>query len=550
MKALEQISEFSRHILTIARSLDRTEVSQALVQTACELTGAEFGAVSVLDSHGDTLQFIQQGQPRGPEVVIDHPPIDHGVFNEIPLDSYLIINDISAYADGTVLPPNHPAMKNFLGVAITVNEQVWGRLFLSDTPTPFTADDGELVHLLVKATEISVVNSLLYAESQNRARWLTASQHIVSSLLEGTDEDEALEVIAHEMRVAARADVAMIILPSIQDSWISEIVDADDPARVHELVGLSFPKEGRARTVIREQSGVVVDSMQRLRTIRVPELRQFGSALYSPLISQGVGLGVILLLRYPSTAEFNLHDLTMAESVAKQATIAIRLAEARQAQALAAELDERARISRDLHDLAIQQLFASGMHITAIREEMSSRGLGEDVTGALDAAISAIDDSVKQIRHIVHSLRDDGSSAAIVSRLQHETSVARQALGFAPSLLLTWNGSDVAECDYHLIDDAVGSDIADDVVAVVREGLSNAARHAKASSVSVKVDASPDEIVVRVLDDGAGIAQALARRSGLSNLAARARRHHGTFAIEPRGDGHSGTLLTWCANLR
>lgn len=549
MQASEQISDFSRHILKIASSLDRTEVSRALVQTACELTGAEFGAVSVLDSHGDTIQFIQQGMPRGPEVVIEHPPINHGVFNDIPLDSYLIINDVSAYAAGSALPANHPAMKNFLGVAITVNEQVWGRLYLSDKATAFTADDGELVHLLVKATEISVVNSLLYAESQNRARWLTASQHIVSSLLEGTDEDEALEVIAHEMRIAARADIAMIILPSIQDSWISEIVDADDPARVHELVGLNFPKEGRARTVIREQSGVVVDSMQRLRTIRVAELRQFGSALYSPLISQGVGLGVILLLRYPSTAEFNLHDLTMAESVAKQATIAIQLAEARQAQALAAELDERARISRDLHDLAIQQLFASGMHITAMREEMSARGL-EGITGALDDAISAIDDSVKQIRHIVHSLRDDGSSAAIVPRLQHETSVARQSLGYAPSLLLTWNGVDVTESDYHLIDDAVGSDIGDDVVAVVREGLSNAARHAKASSASVKIEATPDEIVVQVVDDGAGIEQALSRRSGLSNLAARARRHHGTFTIEPRGDGQHGTRLEWRVSLR
>ncbi|QOQ38609.1 sensor histidine kinase [Trueperella pecoris] len=550
MKASEQIAEFSRHILTIASSLDRTEVSRALVQTACELTGAQFGAVSVLDSHGDTIQFIQQGMPRGPEVIIDHPPIDHGVFNDIPLDSYLIINDVTGYAAGSALPANHPAMKNFLGVAITVNEQVWGRLYLSDKDGSFSDDDGELVRMLAKAASISVVNSLLYAESQNRARWLTASQHIVSSLMEGTDEDEALEVIAHEMRIAARADIAIIVLPSIQDTWISEIVDADDPACAHELIGLNFPKEGRARTVIREQSGVVVDSMQRLRTIRVPELRQFGPAMYTPLISHGVGLGVILLLRYPSTLEFNLHDLTMAESVAKQATLAIQLAEARHARAMAAELDERARISRDLHDLAIQQLFASGMHITAVREEMDSRGAGAEVTDSLDAAISAIDDSVKQIRQIVHSLREDGSSAALVSRLQHEASVALQSLGFAPSLLLTWNGADVVESDYHLIDDAVGSDISDDVVAVVREGLSNAARHAKASSASVKVDVDPNAILVQVIDDGSGIEQTLSRRSGLSNLAARARRHHGTFSIEPRGDGQRGTILDWRVSLR
>ncbi len=549
MTPSEPLLEYSRHILGIASTLDQVKVSRALVESACELTGAKFGAVSVLDSHGETIQFIQHGMPSGPESVIEHPPINHGVFNDIPLDSYLIINDISGYANNA-LPANHPAMLNFLGVAITVNEQVWGRLYLSDKPGSFTNDDGEVVHLLARAASISVVNSQLYEQSQNRARWLLASQRIVSSLLEGSDEDEALETIAHEMRVAAHADIAIIILPSIQDQWVSEIVDCDDPAIAQELLGLSFPKDGRARTVLREQGGVVVDSMQRLRTVRVPELRKFGSALYAPLISQGVGRGVILLMRFLTEREFNLQDLTMAENVAKQATIALELSEARQTQAMAAELDERARISRDLHDLAIQQLFASGMHITAVREEMDQRGLGTKVTTALDDAISAIDDSVKQIRSIVRSLREDGSSAAFVARLQQETSVARASLGFAPSLLVTWNGKDIEEQDYHLVDDAIGSDIADDVVAVIREGLSNAARHAKASSAIVRADADPNQIVIQVIDDGTGIQQTLSRRSGLSNLAARARRHQGTFTIRPLDDGQSGTELTWQVKLR
>lgn len=549
MRARESLIEFSHHILGIASTLEQVQVSRALVASACALTGARFGAVSVLDSHGDSLQFIPHGGPAGADGVIEHPTIDHSAFNNIPLDSYLIINDIDLYA-GRALPEGHPAMRNFLGVAITVNEQVWGRLYLSDKPEDFSADDGEIAHLLARAASISVVNSQLYDDSQNRARWLSASQRIVSSLLEGSGEDEALETIAHEMRMAAQADVAMIVLPSIQNQWVSEIVDTDDPATAHGLLGLSFPKEGRARTVLRDQCGVVVDSMQRLRTVRLEELRQFGSALYAPLISQGVGRGVILLLRFPGELEFNLQDLTMAENVAKQATIALELSEARRLQEMASELDERSRISRDLHDLAIQQLFASGMQVTAVREEMDQRGLGQDVTDALDNAISAIDESVKQIRAIVHSLRDEGAAQAVVARLQHETSVARGSLGFAPSLLVTWNGAIIDEDDFHLVDDAIGADIADDVVAVVREGLSNAARHAKASSAIVRADATADQISIRVVDDGTGIQQTLSRRSGLSNLAARARRHQGTFTIQPRGDGQSGTELIWQVRLR
>ncbi|NLW13859.1 MAG: GAF domain-containing protein, partial [Trueperella sp.] len=123
MKTNESLIAFSRHILSIAAKLDQVDVSRALVMSACEATGAQFGAVSVLDSHGETIQFIQHGLPAGPETMIDHPPITHGVFNDIPLDTYLIINDIDAYANHA-LPADHPAMRNFLGAAITVNGQV------------------------------------------------------------------------------------------------------------------------------------------------------------------------------------------------------------------------------------------------------------------------------------------------------------------------------------------------------------------------------------------------------------------------------------------
>ncbi|MFP7697271.1 GAF domain-containing protein [Trueperella sp. LYQ143] len=534
------------HALRISGTLDRVAALQELIRAGCHITGARFGAVNVLDSHGETIEFIQYGARENEPAVIPHPRITADAFTGLPHDSWLIHNSF----DIRELPDGHPTLRNMLGISIIVNEQVWGRLYLCDKPTDFSSTDGEHVEFLVAAAAIAVVNSQRYADAENRARWLTASQMIMSSLLEGSDEDEALETIAHQMRLASRSDVAIIILPSIQQTWISEIVDADDPAESHALIGLAFPPEGRARTVMREQSGVVVDSMQRLRTVRVTALRRFGPALYTPMVSHGVGRGIILLLRYPGRREFNLHDLSMAENVAKQATIAIELAEARHAQEVAAELDERARISRDLHDLAIQQLFASGMHITAVREEMDKRQLGPEITDALDDAISAIDDSVKQIRHIVHSLRDGGSSATLVSRLQHETSVARQALGFAPSLVVRYNGATLSAPDDHLIDDAVGSDIADDVVAVVREGLSNAARHAKAASAFVDLAVCSHDVIIRVIDDGAGIAHTRERRSGLSNLAARARRHHGTFTIGVRDDGRSGTMLEWRVPLQ
>lgn len=534
------------HTLELTSGLDRDTALTHFVNSARELTGARFAAMAILDSHGETMEFIQSGVDDVTAAMLGSPPRGHGIFSDIPADSYLIINDLADYPRTYGFPPGHPIMTNFLGVAVKLHEQIWGRLYITDKPGGFTAEDGQHMQILAQAASVAAQNAEVYEESKNRARWLAASQNIVSSLLEGSEEDEALQVIAHELRVAARADISLIVLPSIQDQWMSEIVDGEGSER---LLGLTFPPAGRAMTVIREQTGVVIDSLQRLRRIRVKELRGYGPALYAPLVSKGQGRGVIILIRHIGAVEFSLHDLAMAENAAQQATIALELAEARANEEMAAELDERSRISRDLHDFAIQQLFASGMHVTAVKEELEERGFKDEVSSALDQAISSIDESVRQIRQIVQSLRDDSTAAALVDRLRQETKSALQSLGFAPSLIISWQGEIVNdEATFILIDDAVGADISDDIVAVVREAVSNAARHAHASSVTVTLTVTTERVEIEVLDDGAGIAQALGRRSGLSNLAARARRHHGSFTIAPREDS-SGTRVTWEAPL-
>ncbi|ADH92791.1 GAF domain-containing protein [Arcanobacterium haemolyticum] len=540
----KRLTEVVSHALQLTGQLDRDAAYQHFVDSARHLTGARYAALAVLDSHGETMEFIQSGMDPHAAHMLGRPPRGHGVFADTPVKGWLIVNDLESYLHRYGFPEGHPVMRNYLGVAVSIREQVWGRLYLTDKLGGFTDDDGAQMEILAQAAAIAAQNSQMFARSQNRARWLTASQNIVSSLLEGSEEDEALQVIVHEMRIAAQADAAIMVLPSIQDTWVSEIVDGED---ADHLLGIRFPAAGRAMTVVNEQAGLVVDSMQRLRTVRVEQLRHYGPALYAPLASKSAGTGVIILLRNIGCVEFNLHDLAMAENAAKQAAIALELAEARLNEELASELDERSRIGRDLHDLAIQQLFASGMHITAVKEDLAAKGYAVEVGTALDQAISSIDESVRQIRVIVQSLRDDSASVALVERLQQETKVALQVLNFAPSLIISWNGEvTTSEDTFALIDDAVGSDISDDVVAVVREGLSNVARHAHASSVAVQLTVDPSHVRIDVIDDGRGIKQSLGRRSGLSNLAARARRHHGSFTISPHT---RGTCVSWEAPL-
>lgn len=530
--------------LTLTASLDLHDALQQFVEIARQLTGAKFSALGILGTRGETVAFHHAGMPESSESILSHPPRGDGVFAHIPTRAPLIINDIESHPSFSGWPPGHPRMTNFLGVPLRVREQVFGRLYLTDKEGGFTGEDGEAMQMLASACAIAVENARLYAESKNRANWIGVSQSITTALLEGSDEEEALKLIASRMRQVSESCTALIILPSIGQAWVCEIADGKDAG---SLIGLEFPPEGRAQTVIREGSGVVVDSMTRTRTLRIEALREYGPALYAPMMVHGTGVGVIVLLREADGPEFDLADLAMAESVAKQAALALELAAARHAQDVAAQTDERAAIGRDLHDLAIQQLFATGMRITAIREDLEDKDADGAIIDLLNEAISSVDSSVKEIRRIVHRLREPDANVVVVERLRREASLARTGLGFAPSLIIELDGeilpSDVdAETIAH-IDDIIGADIGDDVVAVTREGLANAARHACASSVSVTCRINPTRVSIVVEDDGDGPSPTRSRRSGLANLAARARRHGGTFNLA-RGPV-KGAIMTW-----
>lgn len=532
------------HALDLTTRLDRQSVLQTFVDSSVELTGAKYGALAVLDSSGETLEFVYTGMPHHLAERIGNPPAGYGVFGDLPNDTYFIVNDLEHYINRYPWPKHHPHMTSFLGVPMRIHSRVYGRLYLADKEGGFQDSDGRNMELLSQAAAIAVENSRLYAESNSRAMWIAASRAITTALLEGTDEEEALELIAREMRRVARADISLIVLPSIGNSWACEFAEGEGAQR---LIGLDFPPGGRAQTVIREGTGLIVDSMTRQSHLLVPELAEFGAALYAPMLSKGKPLGVIVLLRQINGPEFDLADLSMAENVARQAALALELASARQTQTLAEQLEDRAQISRDLHDLAIQQLFASGMELSAVRGDLATEDAVPDtVLDRLDTAIDSIDSSVTQIRQIIYSLRDPSATVPLVTRLRHEITLAHTSLGFTPTLKISNLGEIITSGAHTEIDDELGSDIADDVAAVVRECLSNTARHANATEAHVEVRIENQRVEVRVTDDGQGVNPELSRRSGLSNLAARARRHHGTFSIRP-GAHSTGTRVEWMA---
>ncbi|MEE6282235.1 sensor histidine kinase [Georgenia sunbinii] len=553
----ERRAELLGAALGLTSTLDLDTVLEGLVDSGASLTGAAYAAIAVLDNRGAISTFVQHGIAPQTEALLERPHGGTGLLSAIPTDGYVIVDSIEDDPAFGGWPEHHPRMTNFLGVPVRVREQVFGQLYLADKSGGFTADDAHVIEQLATAAAVAVINARRYSDARNRERWVAVSQAITTKLLSGADEEEALAMIAAEVREVADADAALIVLPSVGDTWACEIADG---AGSEDIIGAVFPPEGRALTVLANGVGMIVDSMSRARSLRVPQLGRYGPALYAPMISQGTGLGVLILLRFQGATEFTEAELGMGEAVAAQATLALELAAARHAQDVTSLLEERQRISRDLHDLAIQQLFATGMQLETARVAATAEPRTSWLAPTLEEALTSVDESVRQIRSIVHSLREPDTAVGLVERLRREASLARTGLGFAPSLLIAIDGVDVGGGDsvevesssapspHETVDARVDDDIADDVVAVVREGLANAARHARASSVQVRVDvrgAGPlGQVAVAVADDGAGVDRRSARRSGLDNLAVRARRHGGTFSLGTTATG-SGTLLSW-----
>ncbi|MGY6498582.1 MAG: GAF domain-containing sensor histidine kinase [Microcella sp.] len=221
-------------------------------------------------------------------------------------------------------------------------------------------------------------------------------------------------------------------------------------------------------------------------------------------------------------------DDAMLTRFVESVTIARELARARVDERRIALADERDRIARDLHDHVIQSLFAVGLSLQSVVGDPTTP------TGARIASqVDAIDSTIRQIRQAIYRLSAPPSAAAYSLRARINTLVRETLEGEDLDSGLEFQGP---------VDTLVNSELGDEVVAVVREALSNAVRHAKASRVDVAVAVRGAEVSIRVVDDGRGLGEST-RRSGLENLRGRAVERGGTFAVATAPTG--GTELLW-----
>jgi signal transduction histidine kinase len=514
-------------VVGISTDLDLRSTLERIVQSACALVGARYGALGVLGNDQQLSDFITYGIDPATHAVIGDLPHGRGVLGLLITDPEPVrMPDITRHPRSFGFPSHHPPMHSFLGVPVRTRDQNFGNLYLAEKrdADEFSDDDEEIVIALAAAAGVAIDNARLFAVARRRERWLAATAEITSVLLGTVRRTEALRLIARRAREVSGAGLVLVLLYDQQNSrYTVEVADGADPASA-ELVGKLVPADADDVHAFAQEQYRQVDSLRAVGDWPgvVPE----GPALAAPLAGSDRLHGVLIVTQDAGRVVRDGAEAVLLASFAGQAALALERARAQDEREQLVVLADRERIARDLHDVVIQRLFATGMQLQALAPDT----LRPEAAKRVSAAVDDLDATIRDIRRSIFELRAP-AGASLRSELAGAIDTAADALGFRPFL-------DVSGP----VDSAVPDDIGPEVLAVVREALSNAARHAGASTVRVSVRVADCHLTVRVDDDGVGMDPGLAR-GGVVNMGERAHDLGGTFEVG-RGE-NGGTLVLW-----
>ncbi|WP_030255276.1 GAF domain-containing sensor histidine kinase [Streptomyces violens] len=523
-------------VLSAGGELGVDQVLRHIVETAVVLADAEYGALGVIGDEQRLSRFLPVGLSEEPAAQIGPLPAGHGVLGQlIRHPRPLRLTDLKEH-------PGSGPVRTFLGVPVRVREEVFGNLYLTEKRggARFDADDEAMLSMLAAAAGVAIDNARLYHESRRREQWLEALGEITRSLLSGAATREVLGLIARRSGDLAVADSVVVFLPDASTGELTAVVAEGVDAE--RLDGTVVPGDGSlagpaART---GEPAVTADLRTDPRSYALRERdRAAGPAVAVPLLLDARAGGALWLSRAAGRQHFSGSEVELISGFAEQAALALELDRRRRAAEQVDALRERDRIARDLHDLAIQRLFATGMTLQSAGRLIER----PEAAARVGRAVDDLDETIKIIRSTIFGLRtaaEPRDGAGLRRRVLDVVESAGQALGFAPSLRMEGP-----------VDTDVPATTAGQLLPVLTEALSNTARHAHARRVDVALTVA-DDVVLTVTDDGVGLDRGAFAggdcppgqgEGGLANIRWRAGQLGGLLRLaEPPG---GGTRLIW-----
>ena len=494
---------------------DLRDLLMGVVRAACTLSGARYGALGVIGrSQHRLVEFLAEGVSDDERARIGQLPTGRGLLGHLIDHPHpLRIDDLSTHPASTGFPPHHPRMTTFLGLPVRVRGRVFGNLYLTekDTGTPFTADDEKAVLSMAHLAGIAIEHANLLVMAERRSRWLGATALVPASILAAQRPQDALEAVLSNALEAAQGLTAFAIAPTQSGDFAVRAAVGD----------LRRPPA----TTLEEIRPVVMLAMATSST-RWIDLPTAGAVMTRLVIDPLTRGALIIVLPDGRFTETVADDSDLIANYANQASLALEKHHTRTIQEELAVLAERNRIARDLHDVVIQRLFALGLQLKTISNRAEPATADQ-----LETVIDDLDTTIAEIRRSIVDLRPPHQHLSVRTKIHGLVTEYSHVLGYSPAVTI-----------HGPLDTLLDPDLHDHVIAVLREGLSNSARHARATRVWLDITVTPTQLTCTVTDDGIGTGRS-APGSGLRNLGDRARELGGTLRVAGRSP--HGCVLIW-----
>jgi signal transduction histidine kinase len=521
----------------VAGQLDSAALLESIATEARALVQAEFAGLAVLDDDGRLERRVHADENRLETLRASEIPRSAAAAGSLadtafPLRLRAVPPDLLRS-----LSPPHRDITSFLGVPIRVHGRLFGSLYvLNSAAEAFSDDDENLLEAFANSAALAVENSQLYLESERQRMWLSASADVMQRLF-AREGESPLALVLNHAASGANADSATLALRNPDGSWSVHSAAGRWEAKLVALA-VNSPDTFIGGVLTSGQPARTDDYGRDFREVvsahGIPP--RYGPIMGVPLRTRaGTVLGALSVSRGPGGDPFTSSDLEHLARFSGYVGVAMELDRARDEGEARRQVLDHERIAADLHDHVIQELFAASLGLSNVA---SSLDPVERVQVQVFA--EAVDSASNRVRDSIFKMNTPGRSAEGLRRtLILVADEESRALGFPVKVAFAGQ-----------LDREVPGRLVDDATAVVREALSNVARHARATAASVHVGVLGDELVVDVTDDGVGFDTGSGRAaegSGLANLRRRAHTHAGALAISAATD--EGTHLHWTARI-
>jgi len=537
-----------RELIDVGRSLvvelDPEVIFRQVLEVACELTGARYAALGVLDEDRHELErFITHGIDEEARRAIGSLPRGRGVLGLlIEQPRPLRLADVGRHPRSYGFPPGHPPMTNFLGVPVMIRGHAWGNLYLTEKEDgDFDQADEQSAMILAEWAAIAVENARLYRSVQSRGDEMERAVHRLEATTEiaravggETDLDRILEIVVKRARALVEARSLRILLCEGDDLATVSVAGERELGADRARIPIAGSIPGR---VLEERKARRVHDLHPSLMARPGDQGAGVTALLVPLAFRGHTLGVLVALD-PLGREAGFSDededmlLSFAASAATAVATAQSVAEDRTRETIAVTERERGRWARELHDESLQSLAGLRVLLSAAR-----RAEPEELDALLVEGIEQIDGAIAEMRRLIADLRpstlDQLGLGAALEALGERT-VSGAAIKVQVDLDLDF--------EQGRSESRLRGEVEDTVYRLVQEALNNALHHGEAQRVAVEVSEEAGSLRVRVSDDGKGFDPEL-RTDGFGLIGMRERAELAGGTLELRSAPGAGTTI-------